>query len=102
VIDVAAMAVGAAIFASGVLAGRITPRRRPAARDGATCDCGHLYATRDAETGRCTAEVRRAYYLATGDRNGWEWVACPCADHTSPEQRIQEWTPRQITDSEQQ
>lgn len=92
--DPISLIVGGALLAVGWLAGRAHRRhnRTPELPSTATmCSCGHGHGTHVAG-GVCQAQIERSHYMKHGERNGWEWVACPCQTYDGPEPLPRVWT----------
>jgi hypothetical protein len=56
------------------------------------CQCTHLYTSHRA--GGCRQQYRREFYYDNGDRNGWEWMDCPCHGYLGPNpEMLGLWSP---------
>lgn len=61
--------------------------KRREARDAqiARCACTHVFSAHAlAEPHACTADVKREHYEKNGDRQGHEYVPCPCKRYDGP------------------
>lgn len=88
--DPITLVAGGVLLAGGWLVGRRS-RRPSAPKAGTVCSCGHGYGSHEAG-GMCDAQVERIHYYSNGDRNGHEWVACPCLTYDGPEPLPRVWT----------
>lgn len=59
-------------------------RERPVEPVGPLCACTHVISAHGDGDGPCTADLKREHYQSGGDRNGWEYVPCPCKRYTGP------------------
>jgi hypothetical protein len=84
--------LGAAVFASGLLAGRFWPARhrhpKPPKPVKPVCGCTHHYSFHDPKTGQCSATVQGNVIHWDADWNtpdDWEMVPCACRKYVGPE-----------------
>lgn len=92
--DPVSLAVGGVLIAAGWFLGRLTrrPRVTTAQLTSLTvCSRGHGYGSHE-NGARCAAQVDRPHYMKHGERNGREWVPCPCLSYDGPEPLPRVWT----------
>lgn len=85
-----------ALLAGGVAVGVPLGMRRQraiTAASGPVCGCGHSLSLHDEKSRTCVASVRRPHYDRWGDRNGHEYVNCPCRRYVGPEPFNELWIP---------
>lgn len=75
-----------AIFFIGVIIGRFQrPRKKqvvPTSQTG--CECSHTSSMHEDKIGKCKDSLRRPHYTSRGDRNGYEYIKCPCLHYVGP------------------
>lgn len=74
------MLAGGGLVSAGWLIGRLLPAQKQKATE--SC-CEHPFGQHDPKTGKCNAQVQRRKYVG-GAHVGYEWVPCPCLQHTGP------------------
>jgi hypothetical protein len=81
--------LGAAIFAAGLLTGRVWRRQvAPAipAEPKPICGCKHHFSRHDDAEGKCHATVEEAtLWQSNGNPYRWKRVPCTCQRYTGPE-----------------
>ncbi|MBP2474829.1 hypothetical protein JOF53_003701 [Crossiella equi] len=85
-IDPISLAVGAGLFATGLLAGKLTRRRAPA---GTTpkplCGCSHGLEQHDPDTKECHGQIlHKDARTEGGTWIGNQWVPCTCRQYVGP------------------
>lgn len=84
-IDPISLAVGASLFATGLVAGKLTRRHTPT---GTTpkpvCGCSHGLEQHDPDTKDCHGQIRRDVHSEDGDWIGYQWVPCTCRQYVGP------------------
>lgn len=85
-IDPTSLVVGAGLFATGLLTGKLTRRRTPAAdtTPKAVCGCSHGLEQHNPDTNECHGQMRRDKHNKFGDWIGHEWVPCTCRQYVGP------------------
>jgi hypothetical protein len=85
-IDPISLAVGAALFVSGSVAGHVRrPRGKQPETPTATCGCGHTLAHHDPDTNECHGQTLQPKSRnKRGDYIGDLWVPCTCRQYVGP------------------
>ena len=77
---------GAAVFAAGMVTGRVWPaRRRKPKPVQPVCGCDHHYSFHDPQTGACGYGLRHLDGYDRRDNPIYSHTQCPCLKYSGPE-----------------
>ena len=85
-IDPISLAVGAGLFAAGLVVGKLTRRQDPAGTTSQPiCGCSHGLEQHDPETKVCHGQIlHKDARTEYGEWIGNQWVPCSCRQYVGP------------------